>query len=122
MLSGSGIPSNNRYFPGVGTFSFWAKTSSAATGAKLKLLLDDNDGTEIPPSLDVINDGQWHKYVWNLVNYNGTSPDTGNGVINSSFTVDFRNENVENFDMYIVNMDGLKVFLENLIEVNRQLI
>ena len=189
LLSGSGIPSNNRYFPGVGTFSFWAKTSTAAAGAKLKLWLDDNDGTEISTGLDVINNGQWHKYVWNLANYNGTSPDTGNGVINSSgarldaiefsqpntsatwfiyiddlyhdlnstegnhsqlvantqapagvqtsainsmistsdpaqvsttilypnlnngsFTVDFRNENVENFDMHIVNMEGLKVF------------
>ncbi|MGV3509642.1 MAG: phosphodiester glycosidase family protein [Sphingobacteriaceae bacterium] len=86
LLSGSGIPTNNRYFPGTGTLSFWAKTSTAASGAKLRIWLDDNDGTEISPSLDVINDGQWHKYTWNLANYNGTSPDTGNGVINSTGT------------------------------------
>jgi hypothetical protein len=83
LLSGSGIPSNNRYFAGTGTFSFYMKTSTANTGAKVRLWLDDNDGTELSPQQDVINDGQWHKYVWSLSNYNGTSTDGGNGVINS---------------------------------------
>jgi hypothetical protein len=84
LLSGSGEPSNNRYFPGTGTFSFYMKTNTANTGAKVRIWLDDNDGTELSPQLDVINDGQWHKYVWSLSNYNGTSTDGGNGVINSS--------------------------------------
>lgn len=84
LLSGSGEPANNRYFAGVGTFSFYMRTNTANTGAKVRLWLDDNDGTELSPQLTVINDGNWHKYVWSLSNYNGTSTDGGNGVINST--------------------------------------
>ena len=84
LLSGGGVPSNNRYFAGTGAFSFYMKTSTANTGAKVRIWLDDNDGTELSPQLTVINDGQWHKYEWSLSSYNGTSTDGGNGVINSA--------------------------------------
>jgi hypothetical protein len=84
ILSGSGEISNNRYFANTGTFSFYMRTSTANTGAKVRLWLNDTDGIELSPQLDVINDGQWHKYVWNLTNFNGTALDTGNGVLNSS--------------------------------------
>lgn len=83
LLSGTGDPSNNRSFSG-GTLSFWMKTSTAASGAKLRLWIDDSDGLELSPYLNVINDGNWHKYTWSLDNYNGTAPTTGNGEINSS--------------------------------------
>lgn len=84
ILSGSGIISNNRYFDNQGTFSFYMRTETANTNAKVRLWLNDSDGIELSPQLNVINDGQWHKYVWNLTNFNGTTYDTGNGVLNSN--------------------------------------
>lgn len=84
LLSGTGSPSNNRTFPGTGTISFYLKTTTANTNAKVRLWIDDSDGTELSPTLDIINDNQWHKYVWSLSNFNGTSTDGGNGSINSS--------------------------------------
>jgi exopolysaccharide biosynthesis protein len=62
LLSGSGVISNNRYFDNQGTFSFYLRTSTANTGAKVRLWLNDTDGIELSPQLDVINDGEWHKY------------------------------------------------------------
>jgi hypothetical protein len=84
ILSGEGENSNNRYFDNQGTFSFYMRTETANTGAKVRLWLNDTDGIELSPQLDVINDGQWHKYVWNLTNFNGTPYTTGNGVLNSN--------------------------------------
>jgi hypothetical protein len=84
ILSGSGDISNNRYFDNQGTFSFYLRTSTANTGAKVRLWLNDTDGIELSSQLNVINDGEWHKYVWNLTNFNGTTYDTGNGVLNSN--------------------------------------
>ncbi|WP_207514720.1 phosphodiester glycosidase family protein [Longitalea luteola] len=84
ILSGSGIISNNRYFDNTGTFSFYMKTSTAAAGAKVRIWLDDTDGIEMSPELAVLNDGQWHKYTWNLANFNGTPVDTGDGVLQSN--------------------------------------
>lgn len=84
LLSGTGSPSNNRSFLNTGTISFYLKTNTANTNAKVRLWIDDNDGTELSPTLDIINDNQWHKYVWSLGSYAGTSTDGGNGVINST--------------------------------------
>ncbi|MBO9199377.1 MULTISPECIES: phosphodiester glycosidase family protein [Niastella] len=84
VLSGSGQIQNNRYFANTGTFSFYLKTSTANTGAKVRLWLDDNDGTELSPQLTINNDGNWHKYTWNLANLNGTTADTGNGQLESA--------------------------------------
>jgi hypothetical protein len=84
ILSGSGDISNNRYFDNQGTFSFYLRTSTAQTGAKVRLWLNDTDGIELSPQLNIINDGEWHKYVWNLTSFNGTTYDTGNGVLNSN--------------------------------------
>lgn len=84
VLSGSGQIQNNRYFANTGTFSFYLKTSTANTGAKVRLWLDDNDGTELSPQLTINNDGNWHKYTWNLANLNGTTADTGDGQLESA--------------------------------------
>ncbi|AEW02172.1 hypothetical protein A4D02_34405 [Niastella koreensis] len=84
VLSGSGQIQNNRYFANTGTFSFYLKTSTAQTGAKVRLWLDDNDGTELSPQLTINNDGNWHKYTWNLANLNGTTADTGDGQLESA--------------------------------------
>lgn len=84
VLSGSGQIQNNRYFANTGTFSFYLKTSTANTNAKVRLWLDDNDGTELSPQLTINNDGNWHKYTWNLANLNGTTADTGDGELESA--------------------------------------
>lgn len=84
LLSGTGSPSNNRSFPNTGTISFYLKTTTANTNAKVRLWIDDSDGTELSPQLTIINDNQWHKYVWSLTSYGGSSTDGGNGAINST--------------------------------------
>ncbi|GAA0554946.1 phosphodiester glycosidase family protein [Chitinophaga japonensis] len=84
VLSGSGVPANNVTFGATGTFSFYMKTSTANTNAKVRLWINDSDGLELSPQLAVDNDGQWHRYVWSLSDYNGTSVNGGNGVINSA--------------------------------------
>ena len=83
LLSGNGDPSNNRQF-NKGAISLWIKTSTASSTAKVRLWVDDSDGHEVSPALNVISDGNWHKYVWNIANFGGTSPDGGNGTINST--------------------------------------
>jgi hypothetical protein len=84
VLSGSGQIQNNRYFANTGTFSFYLKTSTANINAKVRLWLDDNDGTELSPQLIINNDGNWHKYTWDLANLNGTTADTGDGELESA--------------------------------------
>jgi exopolysaccharide biosynthesis protein len=83
LLSGSGIPSNNIRFESTGTFSFWLKTSTAASGATAHLWFDDGDGAEESPGLSIINDGEWHKYSFDLDNLNGQTITTGNGELDS---------------------------------------
>lgn len=84
VLSGSGVPANNVTFGGTGAFSFYMKTSTANSNAKVRIWINDSDGLELSPQLAVINDGQWHKYVWSLSDYNGASVNGGNGAINSA--------------------------------------
>lgn len=81
LLSGTGNPANNRTFPNTGTISFYLKTTTANTNAKVRLWIDDSDGTELSPTLDIINDNQWHKYTWSLTSFNGTATGTGNGLL-----------------------------------------
>lgn len=111
LLSGSGNPAYNRYFSGQGTISFWLKTSTAGTNPKVRIRLDDNDGTETSPILNVINDGAWHKYTWSLSNYNGTSTDGGNGIINSTGArldaIEFMQNNTSN--TWFIFLDDIMV-------------
>lgn len=113
ILSGSGDITKNRYFDNTGTFSFYMRTSTANTGAKVRLWLNDTDGIELSPQLDVINDGQWHKYVWDLANYNGTTFDTGNGTLESSGirlnSIEFTQPNTSN--TWFVFIDDIMVDL-----------
>jgi hypothetical protein len=60
------------------------KTSTADSDANVKLWIDDTDGTEESQAIPVINDGNWHKYSWDLANYNGTTITTGNGKIDGA--------------------------------------
>jgi hypothetical protein len=63
-LSGGGIPANNVGFPGTGFVGYWLKTTTP--DLKASLLIQDGTGTEQARLRDVISDGQWHLYEWNL--------------------------------------------------------
>ena len=90
LLSGSGTPANNTTFKGSeGFFSFWLKTSTASTGATVTAWIDDTDGTEQLPRINVINDGAWHLYEWFLPTAQGVTITTGNGLVTgTSVTLD----------------------------------
>lgn len=83
LLSGDGTPANNVSLPKTGVIYFWLKTSTAGSGATVRVWLDDSDGTEQSATIPVINDGAWHKYQWNLSG-SGFSAVTGNGVLTAS--------------------------------------
>jgi hypothetical protein len=82
LLSSSGTPANNKAVSRNGTIHFWIKTSTAKSGANVQIYVDDSDGLEASPPVNVINDGEWHRYTWNLANFKGTNVSGGNGVIN----------------------------------------
>ncbi len=89
ILSGGGTPSNNDLIDGESQVGFWMKTSSADESAQVSIWIDDTDGTEKGILVDVINDGNWHLYRWDLSNESNWNPLSGNGVINgSSVTLD----------------------------------
>ena len=90
ILSGGGTPANNAAFVGnQGTFGFWFKTSTAASGATLSAWIDDVDGTEELPPLTINNNGAWNYYEWFLPNAVGATITTGNGRIDgASVTLD----------------------------------
>ena len=65
--SANGMPENNIKLDSIGYIGFWLKTN--ATYLKTGVTLDAPDtplGTEKSDSLDVIGDGKWHLYEWNL--------------------------------------------------------
>jgi hypothetical protein len=83
LLSGDGTPANNVYSAKNGILYFWLKTSTAGTGASARIWIDDSDGTLQSPAISIINDGLWHKYAWNLNNFNGTPVSTGNNTVDA---------------------------------------
>jgi len=88
-LSGSGSRSNNVQFSKSGYIGVWLKTSSAPAGAQIALTIDDtrngsSDRTELSSKLNIINDGKWNLYEWNLSGGTWTSFASGNGVLDSS--------------------------------------
>ncbi len=83
LLSGTGSPSNNQTLSSTGYIGFYMRTASAATGSQVALTIDDGaGGTELSSKIDVINDGQWNLYQWNLQGAGWTSFSGGNGIIN----------------------------------------
>ncbi|MCX7610518.1 MAG: glycosyl hydrolase family 18 protein [Ignavibacterium sp.] len=90
LLSGNGNPSNNIPLNSSGYLGFYMKTNTAPSNAKVAITIDDNLGqTEISPYLDVINNGEWNLYQWNLQSTGWSSFAGGNGVINGpSITLD----------------------------------
>ncbi|HEY0770051.1 MAG TPA: glycosyl hydrolase family 18 protein [Sphingobacteriaceae bacterium] len=83
LLSGDGIAANNVATSKSGVLYFWLKTSTAQSGATARIWVDDIDGTEQSPTINIINDGAWHKYSWHLANFGGTAV-TGNGVLDGA--------------------------------------
>ena len=89
ILSGSGSRSNNVQFPPAGYLGFWMKTSTAPAGAQVAVTVDDQrsgsaDKTELSAKLDVVSDGQWHLYEWNLSGGGWSSFSNGNGTLDSA--------------------------------------
>lgn len=88
LLSGGGSPSNNISINKNGKISLWFKTSTANTGAKISLWIDDTDGIEEFTGQTIFNDGVWHLYEFDLSNFRGTAI-TGNGQITgTNVTID----------------------------------
>jgi hypothetical protein len=88
-LSGSGSRANNMQFSNSGYVGFWMKTNTAPAGAQVAILIDDQrsgstDKTEQSSKINVINDGQWHLYEWNLQGSGWSSFSGGNGVLDST--------------------------------------
>ncbi len=83
LLSGDGTPANNVSSAKNGILYFWMKTNTARPGATVRIWIDDSDGTLQSPAISVINDGLWHKYAWNINNFNGTPVSTGNNVVDA---------------------------------------
>lgn len=106
LLSGGGTPANNTAFEGNGTISFWMASYGATGTATVCLWIDDSDGLEQSQQITVINDGHFHKYTFNLDDYQGSTITTGNGQIDgATVTLDaiiFRqNNNSDNWTVYI---------------------
>lgn len=110
LLSGLGTPANNVLIPGTKTVSFWLKTATASAGATVQIWIDDTDGTEASPQINIINDGLWHIYSWSLPNFNGTTITTGNGIINgANVTLDaIMLKQPNTATTWTINIDDLK--------------
>lgn len=90
-----GTRSANQPRPATGTVGFWARTTSA--GIQATLALDDtaNITADRGVLLELIADGQWHRYAWDLDDdsqWEGWI--NGDGVIN---TVDFTIDSIQLF-------------------------
>lgn len=84
LLSGVGSPANNTLVGGQFNIGVWIKTNSAPGGSKISLWIDDSDGTEIGEFVDIINDGYWHLYRWDLSDNNQWGALNGNGEITAA--------------------------------------
>ena len=89
LTSGGGARINNIQFPKAGYIGFWMKTRTAPSGAQVALTIDDqrsgsSDLTELSLKQDVVNDGAWHLYEWNLNGNGWSSFSGGNGLLDST--------------------------------------
>jgi len=107
FLSGGGNPANNQTLSSNGYIGFWLKTSTASSSAQVAVTIDDGaGGTELSPKLNVINNGEWNLYQWNLQETGWTSFSGGNGVVNGpSVTLDaimfYAPNNSPNWTIYL---------------------
>lgn len=82
LLSGSGSAANNKTLDADGKLKLYLKTESAPAGAQIALTVDDGaGGTELSPKLDVVSDGSWHLYEWNMKGEGWSSFASGTGIL-----------------------------------------
>ena len=108
-LSGSSASrSQNTPRPSSGSVGFWARTSDA--GASISLAIDDENNTTADRGLfkELIADGQWHLYEWDLEDNNQWAGwINGDGVIGpGTFTVD---------SIQIIGSDDVTVDLDQIM-------
>jgi hypothetical protein len=84
MLSSEGTPASNISFSKNGIVKLWLKTSNAASGSTVQIYIDDSDGTEGSKTISVINDGDWHGYIFDLSTWSGVNVSGGNGKIDGA--------------------------------------
>jgi hypothetical protein len=85
LLCNGGSRTGNQPITNSGYVGFWMRTTTAPTGAQVALTIDDRSGeTELSSKLNVINDGQWHLYQYNLTGSDWTSFSGGNGQLDST--------------------------------------
>lgn len=115
FLSGGGAPGNNMPMNTTGWTGYWLKTDRP--WLRTAALLDAPGTGEVGDTLNVIGDGQWHLYEWNMADSNQwTGWVTGNGVVNDVptatydaiwfFAPDGSEETVVYLDMVCFNADG----------------
>ncbi len=83
LLSGVGAPGNNTIITS-NQIGVWMKTTSAPNSSKIGFWIDDSDGYEKSILVDVINDGFWHLYRWDLDDTAQWTAGSGNGEITST--------------------------------------
>ena len=88
-VSGTGNPANNVRRPAVGSVGFWAKTTNP--NLRISLVVDDASllTGERGIAKNMLADGQWHPYFWNLgddAEWDGWT--NGDGKVDTSFTLD----------------------------------
>jgi hypothetical protein len=92
FLSGTAAPANNVPLDSAGWVGFWLKTDKdyLKTGIGLDESAPAAAATELSDSLDVIGDGDWHLYQWNMADTNSWYAWVGasNGIINNTPTID----------------------------------
>jgi len=83
MLSGSGTPANNVVLSSTMKIQLWLASSTANANSTISLWIDDSDGIEETAKLNIINDGAYHLYEWDLATTAYTLV-TGNGSLTAS--------------------------------------
>ncbi|QQE09914.1 phosphodiester glycosidase family protein [Planctomycetota bacterium] len=87
FLSGAGSSANNTKYTAEGFLGVWAKTTDA--NQQIAIAIDEGSDLEKSIKKDVIADGEWHYYEWNLNNNNDWLNFVGNGEVNNTtFSID----------------------------------
>ncbi|MBX3426135.1 MAG: autotransporter-associated beta strand repeat-containing protein [Pirellulales bacterium] len=98
-------PSGNVALPATGHIGFWLKTNDP--GVTVRIALDDPTSADRGIVKDVIADGQWHLYQWNLNDpAQWEAWATGDGVITGpTLTID---------SIFFAGTDSAVVYLDNV--------
>ncbi|QDU32914.1 hypothetical protein KS4_09530 [Poriferisphaera corsica] len=87
FLSGGGAAPNNTKYAADGFLGIWAKTNDA--DQQIAIAIDEGSDLEKSIKQDLIADGQWHYYEWQLDDNSNWENFVGNGEIdNATFSID----------------------------------